>query len=155
RISSCRRPIALVAQSSERNEFEHTSSARLSVLCAAVLRTGRISKSRTGTFRWAICQAASAPARPPPMTWIGRMLGVVGQFVVCVNPTFHSRGRGHARRVCRAACELVAEPSGHGRRYRSGGGGRVPELGTVGAEHGRPHLLSRLQLQFPHRDRHL
>ena len=32
------------------------------------LRTGRISCSTTGTPAWAICQAASDPARPPPMT---------------------------------------------------------------------------------------
>ena len=51
RISSCSRPTALVLASSERNEFEQTSSARPSVLCAAVLRTGRISCSTTGTPR--------------------------------------------------------------------------------------------------------
>ncbi len=32
---------------------------------------GRISCSTTGTPREAICQAASLPARPPPMTWMG------------------------------------------------------------------------------------
>ena len=31
-------------------------------------RTGRISCRTTGTPRLAICQAASEPARPPPMT---------------------------------------------------------------------------------------
>ena len=42
RISSCRRPTAFVPQSSERNEFEHTSSASPAVLCAAVDWLGRI-----------------------------------------------------------------------------------------------------------------
>ena len=49
RISSCSRPTALVSRSSERNELEHTSSARPPVLCASVVRTGRISCSTTGT----------------------------------------------------------------------------------------------------------
>ena len=49
RISSCRRPTALCSLSSERNELEQTSSASASVLCAAVVRTGRISCSTTGT----------------------------------------------------------------------------------------------------------
>ena len=71
RISSCSRPTALCSRSSERNEFEQTSSASAAVLWAAVVRTGRISCSTTGTPRAAICQAASAPARPPPMMWIG------------------------------------------------------------------------------------
>src|SRR5262249_36757596 len=43
RISSCRRPTALCSRSSERNEFEHTSSASPPVLWAAVVRLGRIS----------------------------------------------------------------------------------------------------------------
>ena len=38
RISSCSRPTALVSRSSERNELEHTSSARPSVRCASVAR---------------------------------------------------------------------------------------------------------------------
>ena len=42
-----------------------------SVLCAAVARSGRISCSTTGTPACASCQAASEPARPPPMTWTG------------------------------------------------------------------------------------
>ena len=40
RISSCSRPTALVAASSERKELEQTSSARPSVLCASVPRIG-------------------------------------------------------------------------------------------------------------------
>src|SRR5713101_5286593 len=67
RISACRRPTALCSRSSERNEFEHTSSASAAVLWAAVRRSGRISWSTTGTPRVAICQAASDPASPPPM----------------------------------------------------------------------------------------
>ena len=49
RISSCSRPTALVAASSERKELEQTSSASPSVLCASVMRWGRISCSTTGT----------------------------------------------------------------------------------------------------------
>jgi hypothetical protein len=50
RISACSRPTALLAAlSSERNELEQTSSAKLSVLWAAVPRSGRISCSVTGT----------------------------------------------------------------------------------------------------------
>ncbi len=61
RISSCSSPTAFVSQSSERNELEHTSSARPSVLCASVILAGRISCSTTGTPAPAICQAASEP----------------------------------------------------------------------------------------------
>jgi len=41
RISACSSPTALLAASSERNELEHTSSARPSVRCASVIRSGR------------------------------------------------------------------------------------------------------------------
>src|SRR5262245_1782928 len=68
RISSCSRPTALCSRSSERKELEQTSSASAAVLWAAVARTGRISCTTTGTPRAAICQAASDPASPPPMT---------------------------------------------------------------------------------------
>ena len=43
RISSCSSPTALCKLSSERNELEQTSSASVPVLCAAVVRAGRIS----------------------------------------------------------------------------------------------------------------
>ena len=42
---------------------------------ASVPRTGRISCSTTGTPAWATCQAASEPARPPPMMWMGFVMG--------------------------------------------------------------------------------
>ena len=60
--------MALVSQSSERNELEQTSSANASVLWASVIRSGRISWITAETPAAAICQAASEPARPPPMT---------------------------------------------------------------------------------------
>ena len=66
RISQCSRPTALASESSERKEFEQTSSARLSVWWAAVPETGRISCRITGSPALAHCQAASEPARPPP-----------------------------------------------------------------------------------------
>src|SRR6516162_8209081 len=72
RISSCKSPTALCSLSSERKEFEHTSSASAAVLWAAVVRSGRISCSTTGTPRAEICQAASDPASPPPMTCTAR-----------------------------------------------------------------------------------
>src|SRR5215472_13778384 len=72
RISSCKSPTALCSLSSERKEFEQTSSARAAVLWAAVVHSGRISCSTTGTPRAAICQAASDPASPPPMTCTAR-----------------------------------------------------------------------------------
>ena len=68
RISWCSRPTALVSTSSERRELEQTSSARPSVAWASVARTGRISCSTTRWPARAICQAASEPARPPPIT---------------------------------------------------------------------------------------
>ena len=43
RISSWSRPTAFVSKSSERKEFEQTSSAQPPVLCASVSRPGRIS----------------------------------------------------------------------------------------------------------------
>ena len=64
--------MALPCASSDRNELEQTSSANPAVLWTAVERTGRISCKTTGTPRRAICQAASEPERPPPITWIGR-----------------------------------------------------------------------------------
>lgn len=67
RISSCNKPTAFVSHSSERNELEHTSSASPWVLCASVMRAGRISCRITGTPASAACHAASLPARPPPM----------------------------------------------------------------------------------------
>src|SRR5436190_2337171 len=67
RISACRSPTALLVASSERKEFEHTSSARPSVRCASVILTGRISCIVTGIPDLATCQAASEPARPAPM----------------------------------------------------------------------------------------
>src|SRR5271169_2325055 len=66
-------PTALLSASSERNEFEQTSSASRSVRWASVPRTGRISCRTTGMPARATCQEASHPARPPPMTWMGRM----------------------------------------------------------------------------------
>ena len=51
----------MFSASSERKELEQTSSARPSVLCASVPRTGRISCSTTGTPAAASCQAASEP----------------------------------------------------------------------------------------------
>ncbi len=66
RISSFSTPTAL-SSLSPRKLLEQTSSARLSLWCTSVGRTGRISWRRTRTPREAACHAASHPARPPPM----------------------------------------------------------------------------------------
>src|SRR5260370_4482466 len=71
RISSFKRPTAL-SSLSPRKELLQTSSARRSVLWTAVGRSGRISYSVTDTPSDAACQAASEPARPPPMMRIMR-----------------------------------------------------------------------------------
>src|SRR5436190_16535887 len=79
RISSLRSPTALSSLSA-RNELLQTSSARRSVLWTAVGRVGRISCRATGTPREAACQAASQPAKPPPMIVIMASGGGFGQF---------------------------------------------------------------------------
>src|SRR4030081_1781059 len=66
RISACSNPTALLTASSERNELEHTSSARPSVRWASVIRSGRIACRITRTPDLATCHAASEPARPAP-----------------------------------------------------------------------------------------
>src|ERR1700678_1455107 len=85
RISRCRIPTALVEASSDRKEFEQTSSARWEGWCADVVRIGRISSRNTGTPELAACHAASEPARPPPMMWIGRMGALVTKLPGVVN----------------------------------------------------------------------
>ena len=47
-----------------------------SVWCASVMRSGRISCRMTRTPVLATCQAASEPARPPPMIWTVSVWGV-------------------------------------------------------------------------------
>src|SRR5260370_24815135 len=66
RISACNSPTALLAASWEGKKLEDTSSARPSVRCAAVIRSGRISCRTTRAPDLATCQAASEPARPAP-----------------------------------------------------------------------------------------
>src|SRR5580692_6953104 len=85
RISRCRIPTALVEASSDRKEFEQTSSARWGVWWAAVVWNGRISCRTTGTPEFAACHAASEPASPPPMMWIGRMGALVTKLHATVN----------------------------------------------------------------------
>src|SRR5208337_2113500 len=94
RISRCKTPTALVDASSERNEFEQTSSARRPVRWAGVPRTGRISCSTTGTPASAACHAASEPARPPPMTWMGRMAASSQSAAAASSGFIRTRSRG-------------------------------------------------------------
>src|SRR5215831_12136553 len=105
RISSCKSPTALCSLSSERNEFEQTSSASAAVLWAAVVRSGRISCSTTGTPRAAICQAASDPASPPPMTCTARRRASVMGRDYLVPPRVLQIGDGGARRRSSRNCE--------------------------------------------------
>src|SRR6266851_5956480 len=81
RISACSSPTALLAASSERNELEHTSSARPSVRWASVIRLGRISCRATRTPDLATCQAASEPARPAPTICTGSEVDLVPVIV--------------------------------------------------------------------------
>ena len=69
RISSLRSPAALLSLSALR-EFEQISSLKFGFLWAGVNLLGFISKSRTFIPCFAICQAASQPARPAPITFI-------------------------------------------------------------------------------------
>ena len=54
-----------------------TSSASGVSGAQLVVRSGRISCRTTGTPEFAACHAASEPARPPPMMWIGCMGALV------------------------------------------------------------------------------
>src|SRR5271170_4940950 len=129
RISRCRIPTALVEASSERKEFEQTSSARWEVWCAAVTRLGRISCRTTGTPDSAACQAASEPASPPPMMWIGRMGELVTKLKASVNLLF---GRRQARK---AALRPVRGPT---RRLRGASRlVRISRSGRYGLVHDR------------------
>ena len=124
RISSCSSPTAFCSRSSERSEFEHTSSASLPVRWAAVDRAGRISCSTTGTPRPAICHAASLPARPPPMTWMG-----------CIRPSIleiRFKSTAPRRQICHAVEENLSYQDG-GLRSCVGGapGARVSRPGSV------------------------
>ena len=113
RISACSSPTALFSASSERKELEQTSSARLSVLCASVPRTGRISCRMTGTPASAACQAASEPARPPPTMWIGFMFMAVGNNALTLRNAIADHQLAMRLRS-RHDCGLVV---GQNRRY--------------------------------------
>jgi len=89
RISACSTPTALASASSERKELEQTSSASVSVWCASVPRSGRISCRITGAPAPAACHAASQPARPPPTMWMGD--GEVDGTIAAPNPLIGCR----------------------------------------------------------------
>ena len=67
RISSFRSPTAF-STLADRRELLQTNSAKSPVLWAGSDCAGRISCKITGTPRRTICQAASLPARPAPIT---------------------------------------------------------------------------------------
>ena len=64
RISSCSRPTALVSASSERKEFEQTSSASPPVLCASVMRCGAHLVEDHGYARSRDLPGGLAPGKP-------------------------------------------------------------------------------------------
>src|SRR5881628_1562703 len=111
RISSLSSPTA-VSSVALRKEFEHTSSARRSVVCASVPRRGRISWRSTPMPRRASCQAASQPASPPPM--------MVTRSVIA-----GSRGGGPPRRVPRCGRLAGTPAAAHLRRRAPLGQRRV------------------------------
>src|SRR4029077_5482719 len=121
RISRCRIPTALVEASSERKEFEQTSSARWRVRCAPLVGTDRISCRITGPPEFAACHAASEPARPPPMMWIGRMGALVTKLPGVVNGFC----RGCQRRV-------AASRAGPGPTRRFPGASRLFRISRSG-----------------------
>src|SRR3984885_6468630 len=122
RISRCRIPTALVEASSDRKEFEQTSSARWGVRCAAVARIGRISCRTTGTPEFAACHEASEPASPPPMMWIGRMGALVTKRPANVNAFCRDYQRRTA--ASKAAVGRRAALSGASRLVRTLRSGR-------------------------------
>jgi biotin carboxylase len=71
--------------------------------CASVIRTGRISCSTTGTPALATCQAASEPARPPPMTKAVTVAARVG-YPVMIKASAGGGGKG--MRIAHSAAEL-------------------------------------------------
>ena len=77
--SSLRSPEA-VQGSDDLSELEHTSSARFSVLCAPVVRAGRISYIFTAYPRSRSCNAHSHPASPPPMIFTSRFSLIVRSY---------------------------------------------------------------------------
>src|ERR1700722_7165621 len=100
RISRCRIPTALVEASSDRKEFEQTSSARWGGWWAAVVWKGGISCRPPGTPEFVACHAPSEPARPPPMMWIGRMVALVTKLPGGVNGfRLDCQGRAAASRA--------------------------------------------------------
>src|SRR3984957_16306599 len=131
RISRCRIPTALVEASSDRKEFEQTSSARWGVWWAAVVWNGRISCRTTGTPEFAACHAASEPARPPPMMWIGRMGALVTKLPGVVN--------GFCRNCQRRVAASRAGPGPTGRLPRAPRLFRISRSGLNLARNGTAH----------------
>src|SRR5262245_36412154 len=82
---------------SDLKELLQTISARAAVLCAGVGFTGLISCKRTFSPAWAICHAASDPARPPPATMMGSCFIAWNS-----NTVYQGRARRRADLICRA-----------------------------------------------------
>ena len=84
RISSLSSPTA-DSRASARRELLHTSSPKNGDWCAGENFTGFISKRRTRTPRRAACQAASLPARPPPIMVMAGFSVFGFRFSVVIN----------------------------------------------------------------------
>ena len=113
RISSLSSPTALSTPSARR-ELLHTSSPKNGDWCAGENFWGFISKRRTRTPRRAACQAASLPARPPPMMVRLRVFGFRfsvfgGHALVMGNLCLHRSER-------RITLTLTLSPRGRGKK---------------------------------------
>src|SRR5712691_11799710 len=105
RSSSWRSPMAFSGLS-ERSEFEHTSSASASDLCAGERRTGFCSTRTTRTPAPASRSDASDPASPPPMT-------ITLCTAICLHASTRSRnGCSRAATACRKGARLLPLPRG-------------------------------------------
>ena len=117
RISSFRRPTAL-ASAAPRNEFEHTSSHRPSLVCAGVRASGFCSSSRTRTPALGELRApTSQPARPAPtiVTAGTVMTGAAGL-----------RSSAATRRRRRRSASRALRPRRRRPARRAGGCSRTP-----------------------------
>src|SRR5262249_1774118 len=119
RISACNSPMALPSASSERNELEQTSSANCPVLWAAVGCCGPISCKTPPAPRRTSRQAASEPAKPPPMIWTGCDL-FIGRETRPPAPKGQHRGTQPAKAVL-VSLGRAAEASHAGSGQIAGG----------------------------------
>ena len=105
-ISSFKRPQALPNTSLLFKELEHTSSAKLSFVCAGVKDFGFMSDSSTSNPSSASLHAASHPASPAPITLTLRGILITALFALRILLLFR-KGRGVIARLFGAAYLLA------------------------------------------------